>query len=153
MKRSVRLAWWALALAAFGLLAVVWILTRVPYIPWPAQRQAENFCDLMANGHVEEAYALTDPHSEVGRSLDSFKQAVKREWLDHGGRPNSARRLRQVFPFQSQANHWCRAVLGKNPEIPQISFDFYLQNIPFEVRLKYQGRQKWPVIYFQSHAL
>ena len=121
----------------------------VPARPGAAVQRAHHFVRFLQVGAWEQAYALTDQQTAVGKTLGDFRRLVARQWP---GTPPASVRLLSVRPFQSYGNRWRRWAAGREVEQTVLHLEFTVDGVPFEVRERYAGHGEWKVNYFQSHA-
>lgn len=134
------------------LLASFYFVATMQFVPKGAAQVAESFLTLLSDGNLEQAYDLTSQRGLAGslveNSLAEFKAKLG---TNFSGFKNTAQ-LQYVFPFQSQGNRLRRWLRGQEIEMPEITFDYTIGQVPYSLRLIYRGKGQWRVLYFGAHA-
>ena len=149
MTKRAKVTWIVSLGLLVSALGVGLFLRLVPIRPERAIRTAQNFVDRLRSHDWEQAYELTTRQSDVGKSLGEFQGIVRRQWPEA---PPASMRFLAARPFQSYGNRLRRWVHGQEIDPKEMSLEFSIDGLPFEVREKRVGRGEWKVSYFQSHA-
>ena len=148
MTKRAKATWTATLGLLVGASGVGLFLRLVPARPERAIRAAQNFVDCLRSHEWERAYELTNRQSDVGKNLGEFQGIVHQQWP---GAPPAPAQFLAVRPFQSYGNRLRRWVHGQEMDPQEVSLEFSVDGVPFEVRETRVGGE-WKVNYFQSHA-
>ena len=127
-------------------------LTRIEYVPADAVSFSNRYLSLLMEGNATAAYKLTEKNEGTGRTIDAFRDKIRRECTRHGVVQGKKIVFSYVFPRQTYGNRLRRYLHGRNPDMETISIDYHVGGVPLEIRLSSHGNGKYAVIYFQSHA-
>jgi hypothetical protein len=143
---------YAAVLGVFLMIGAGYTLSRWHYIPPEPLAISRRFIDLVQAGDLPAAYLLTNRGSYVGTSLATFEANIRYQMaIDAFPTDRPVLRIERPSNPQTYGNRLRRWLLGRKLDQDQISFDYSVGGLPFEVRLAfYEG--KWRIVYFQSHA-
>jgi hypothetical protein len=142
----------AAVLGVFLIICAGYSLSRWRYIPAEPLAISRHFIDLVQAGNLHAAYLLTNRGSYVGTSLATFEANIRHQMaIDAFPTDRPVKRIESPRSPQTYGNRFRRWLLGRKLDQDQISFDYSIGGLPFEVRLAFH-EGKWQIVYFQLHA-
>ncbi|AOP36620.1 sugar:proton symporter [Leptospira tipperaryensis] len=140
-----------LFVSACFLFAFYSFLKNVEYTPKDAILVSDQFLSLLISKKIEQAYALTNQNSIVGRSYEGFQKKVEKE-LGSADFHDCNLAVTSYHPRQSYGNrlrrYWSRSPVVVDP----FHIEYDPCKIPLKISLKLNGNGEWKVVNFQTHA-